>query len=180
LLGRVQVQIPSIDAVDQSAWARVATPAASLASGMYWLPGVEDEVLVAFERGSLHAPYVIGCLWSAVAPPPLPNPLLQIRGFRTPFGNQILMMEQPPSIVITTADGLNSVVMLPSGMQLVSGANVISLTPEGITMTGASIKLVGQAEVSISAPSVSISGAASTSVSSGGVCSISGSLVTIN
>jgi hypothetical protein len=180
MLGRVQVQIPSVDALDQSAWARVATPAASLASGMYWLPNIEDEVLVAFERGSIHAPYIVGCLWSAVAPPPLPSPLLQIRGFRTPFGNQILMMEQPPSVIITTADGLNSVVLLPTGMQLISGTNIISMTPDGITVTGTSIKLVGQAEVSITAPSVSITGAASTSISSGGVCSVTGSLVTIN
>jgi hypothetical protein len=169
-----------VDALDLSAWARVAMPAASLASGMYWLPNPEDEVLVAFERGSLDAPYIVGCLWSAVAPPPLPSPLLQIRGLRTPFGNQILMMEAPPSIIITTADGLNSVILLPTGMQLISGANVISMTPDGITMAGATIKLVGGAEVSITAPSVSITGAASTSISSGGVCSVTAPLVTIN
>jgi hypothetical protein len=180
MLGRVQVQIPSVDALDLSAWARVAMPAASLASGMYWLPNPEDEVLVAFERGSLDAPYIVGCLWSAVAPPPLPSPLLQIRGLRTPFGNQILMMEAPPSIIINTADGLNSVILLPTGMQLISGPNVISMTPDGITLAGATIKLVAEAEVSITAPSVSITGAASTSVSSGGVCSVTGSLVTIN
>jgi hypothetical protein len=180
MLGRVQVQIPSVDALDLSAWARVAMPAASLASGMYWLPNPEDEVLVAFERGSLDAPYIVGCLWSAVGPPPLPRPLLQIRGLRTPFGNQILMMEAPPSIIINTADGLNSVILLPTGMQLISGPNVISMTPDGITLAGATIKLVAEAEVSITAPSVSITGAASTSVSSGGVCSVTGSLVTIN
>jgi phage baseplate assembly protein gpV len=180
MLGRVQVQIPSVDALDLSAWARVAMPAAGLASGMYWLPNPEDEVLVAFERGSFDAPYVVGCLWSAVAPPPLPSPLLQIRGLRTPFGNQILMMEAPPSIIITTADGLNSVILLPTGMQLIAGTNVISMTPDGITMAGATIKLVAQGEVSITAPSVSISGAASTSISSGGVCSVTGPLVTIN
>jgi phage baseplate assembly protein gpV len=180
LLGRVQVQLPSIDALDQSPWARVATPAAGLASGMYWIPNPEDEVLVAFENGSLDAPYIIGCLWSAVAPPPLPSPLLQIRGLRTPLGNQILMMEEPPGILISTADGLNSVILLPTGMQLISGANVVSLTPDGITMAGATIKLIGEAEVSITAPSVTIEGAASTSVSSGGVCSIASPLVTIN
>src|SRR5947209_7873363 len=72
MLGRVQVQVPSIDALDLSPWARVAMPAASLAAGLYWLPNPEDEVLVAFENGDPNAPYIIGCLWSAIMPPPLP------------------------------------------------------------------------------------------------------------
>lgn len=79
MLGRVQVEIPAIDALDLSPWARVATPAASLASGFYWIPSLEDEVLVAFEQGDINAPYVIGCLWSAIMVPPLPSPLPQIR-----------------------------------------------------------------------------------------------------
>jgi hypothetical protein len=180
MLGRVQVQIPSIDALDQSPWARVATPAASLAAGMYWIPNIEDEVLIAFENGSLDAPYVIGCLWSAVAPPPLPTPLLQIRGLRTPLGNQILFMEQPTGIVINTADGMNAVIMLPTGMQLISGTNVVSLTPDGISMVGATIKLVATGEVSIAAPTVSITGATSTTIASGGTCSVTSPMVTIN
>jgi len=180
MLGRVQVEIPSIDALDLSPWARVATPAAGMASGMYWIPNVADEVLLAFENGSVDAPYVVGCLWSAVAPPPLPSPLLQIRGLRTPLGNQILFMEEPMGILINTADGLNSVIMLPTGMQLISGTNVVSLTPDGITLAGATIKIVAETEVSIVAPSVSITGAGSTSVTSSGVCSITSPLVTIN
>ncbi|HEY1294122.1 MAG TPA: phage baseplate assembly protein V [Chloroflexota bacterium] len=180
MLGRVQVQIPSVDALDLSPWARVAMPAASLAAGMYWIPNIGDEVLVAFENGALDAPYVIGCLWSAVAPPPLPTPVLQIRGLRTPLGNQILMMEEPTGIIINTADGLNAIVMLPTGMQLISGTNIISLTPDGISMVGATIKLVAQGEVTITAPSVTVAGAGSTSVTSGGTVSIKSPLVTIN
>ena len=31
---------------------------------MYFIPEVEDEVLVAFERGDLRFPYIVGSLWN--------------------------------------------------------------------------------------------------------------------
>jgi uncharacterized protein involved in type VI secretion and phage assembly len=48
----------------ESDWARVAQPAAGAGRGFYWVPEVNDEVLVAFERGEVHRPYVVGCLWN--------------------------------------------------------------------------------------------------------------------
>lgn len=99
-LGRVRVEIPDIDGLDLSAWARVATPGASMASGIYWIPNPGDEVLVAFEQGDVKAPYIIGSLWSAIMPPPMPTPLPQIRMIRTPLGNQIVFTEVPPTLTI--------------------------------------------------------------------------------
>ncbi len=167
MLGRVQVQIPDIDALDLSPWARVATPAAGLASGFYWIPNLQDEVLVAFERGDLNAPYIIGCLWSAIMVPPLPSPLPQIRMIRTPLGNQIIFTEAPPTITITTASMLQSIVMTPAGIQIIAGANVINMTPDGITISGTpNINLVASGQVNITAPNVNIIGTATTNVGS--------------
>jgi len=182
MLGRVQVQIPSIDALDLSPWARVATPAASLASGFYWIPSLEDEVLVAFERGDLNAPYIIGCLWSAIMVPPLPSPVPQIRMLRTPLGNQIVFTEVPPTVTITTASMTQSIVMTPAGIQILAGANLINMTPDGITITGTpNINLVASGMITISAPNVTVTGAASTSVGSpASPCLINGLPVKIN
>lgn len=167
MLGRVQVQIPAIDGLDLSPWARVAVPSAGLASGFYWLPNIEDEVLIAFEQGDLNAPYVIGCLWSAIIVPPLPSPIPQIRMLRTPLGNQIMFTEVPPSITINTADMLHSIVMTPAGIQIISGANIINMTPDGITITGTpNINLVASAQVNITAPQVNVIGVATTTVGS--------------
>jgi phage baseplate assembly protein gpV len=167
MLGRVQVQIPAVDALDLSPWARVATPAASLACGLYWIPNVGDEVLVAFEQGDLNAPYVIGCLWSAIMVPPLPSPLPQIRMLRTPLGNQIMFTEVPPTISISTASMLQSIVMTPAGIQIIAGANVINMTPDGITITGTpNINLVASGQINITAPNVMMAGAATTVVGS--------------
>jgi phage baseplate assembly protein gpV len=182
MLGRVQVQLPSIDGLDLSPWARVATPAASLASGIYWIPNLEDEVLVAFENGEVHAPYIIGCLWSAVMVPPLPSPLPQIRMIRTPLGNQIVFTEAPPTITITTASLTQSIVMTPAGIQIIAGANLINMTPDGITISGTpNLNLVASGQITITAPNVVVTGAASTSVGSpASPCLINGLPVKIN
>jgi uncharacterized protein involved in type VI secretion and phage assembly len=37
---------------------------------MYWLPEINDEVLVAFEHGDIHHPYVIGGVWNGKDPTP--------------------------------------------------------------------------------------------------------------
>src|ERR1700750_1699162 len=61
---RVKVRFPWLNLDDESHWARVATPMAGDKRGAYFLPEPDDEVLVAFEHGSLEHPYVIGSLWN--------------------------------------------------------------------------------------------------------------------
>ncbi len=63
-LGRVKVCFPRLPGKPESDWVRVVQPAAGAGRGFYWLPEVSDEVLVAFERGEAHRPYVVGALWN--------------------------------------------------------------------------------------------------------------------
>ncbi len=188
MLGRVQVQLPFIDSLDLSPWARVAVPMAGLLHGTYFIPNLGDEVLVAFEHGDVNAPYIIGCLWNAMAPPPLPSPVPQIRAIRTLAGNQIVFTEVPPSVTIQTAPtppavipapptptGPYQTIMLssagiqimsptpiqiisPAGIQIMAGTNIINLTPDGITITGANINLAAAATVNITGPAINITG----------------------
>ncbi|HSJ59321.1 MAG TPA: phage baseplate assembly protein V, partial [Anaerolineae bacterium] len=41
--------------------------------GFMCLPEVNDEVLVAFEHGDVHRPYIVGALWSSTDKPPKPK-----------------------------------------------------------------------------------------------------------
>src|SRR4029450_10081092 len=59
-LHRVKLRFPWLDGATESHWARVATPMAGNKRGLYFLPEVDDEVLVAFEHGSIDFPYVMG------------------------------------------------------------------------------------------------------------------------
>src|SRR5260370_21281620 len=88
-LGRVQVQLPFIDSVDLSPWARVAVLLAGPLHGSYFIPNIGDEVLVAFEHGDVNAPHIIGSLWNAMSPPPLPPPLSPTSLFQTLANNHI-------------------------------------------------------------------------------------------
>jgi uncharacterized protein involved in type VI secretion and phage assembly len=72
-LGRVKVKIPRISGKDESNWARVISFMAGKERGAFYLPEVDDEVLVAFEYGDINIPYVIGSLWNGKDKPPLTN-----------------------------------------------------------------------------------------------------------
>jgi len=63
-LGRVKVCFPRLPGKPESDWCRVVQPAAGAGRGFYWLPHVNDEVLIAFERGEAHRPYIVGSLWN--------------------------------------------------------------------------------------------------------------------
>jgi uncharacterized protein involved in type VI secretion and phage assembly len=72
-LGRVKVKIPRISSEDESNWARVISFMAGKERGAFYLPEVDDEVLVAFEYGDINIPYVIGSLWNGKDKPPITN-----------------------------------------------------------------------------------------------------------
>jgi uncharacterized protein involved in type VI secretion and phage assembly len=71
--GRVRVRFPWLADTTESFWARIASPMAGNARGMYFLPEVDDEVLVAFQHGRPEAPVVVGGLWNGKDKPPADN-----------------------------------------------------------------------------------------------------------
>src|SRR5688572_28765070 len=76
----VKVRFPSLPNGDesgqtseQSDWLRVCSFMAGTSMGMYCLPEVKDEVLVAFENGDMARGYVIGSLWNKTDTPIMDN-----------------------------------------------------------------------------------------------------------
>jgi phage protein D len=67
--GRVKVKFPTLADDLESHWCRLVTPMAGGGRGFFTLPEVNDEVLVAFERGA--SPVIIGSLWNGADKPPL-------------------------------------------------------------------------------------------------------------
>ena len=64
--GRVRVELPTLTEDHMSNWARVVGLGAGNERGCYWLPEIGDEVLVGFEHGDIHRPYIIGGVWNGV------------------------------------------------------------------------------------------------------------------
>jgi phage baseplate assembly protein V len=70
---RVKVRFPWLSNDVESNWARVAASMAGNGRGSYFLPEVDDEVLMAFEHGRVDHPYVLGSLWNGKDTPPESN-----------------------------------------------------------------------------------------------------------
>jgi phage baseplate assembly protein gpV len=73
-LGRVQVMFPWLpkykDADLSSNWARLANPMGGAERGFFYIPEIDDEVLVVFEHGDVNLPYIVGTLWNKKDKPP--------------------------------------------------------------------------------------------------------------
>lgn len=74
-----------------TAWAKVAMPSAADGSGIYSLPNVGDEVVVAFLEGEIDMPIVIGSLYGGTKLPPVEvmTPLNNVKMIRTNSGNML-------------------------------------------------------------------------------------------
>jgi uncharacterized protein involved in type VI secretion and phage assembly len=147
-LARVRVRVSGL--IDTPGtldlWARVATLMAGPDRGTWFMPEIGDEVLVAFERGDVKVPYMIGALWSAKARPPVQagdpaagDTLIRWRGgvtlrigndtagisltLETPGGQRLIMRDAPGSVHVEDGNG-NFVTLSPSGVAVNASASV--------------------------------------------------------
>jgi phage protein D/phage baseplate assembly protein gpV len=95
--GRVKVKYPWNSDNDTSDWASIAVPMAGGGRGFYFLPEINDEVLVGFEHGDIRRPYILGALWNGVDAPPEGNDVAVVnnqvvhRIIKTRIGHTILL-----------------------------------------------------------------------------------------
>src|SRR6478609_7184664 len=72
--GRVRVEFPWMGGNNQGYWAPVATLMSGGGRGSWFMPELEDEVLVAFDQGDVNHPFIIGFLWNGRDRPPVTDP----------------------------------------------------------------------------------------------------------
>ena len=65
-LGRIQVRFPWLGQAGATvrAWATLLTPYADDKQGLWVLPAVGTQVVVAFEAGDVNRPYIVGSCWN--------------------------------------------------------------------------------------------------------------------
>jgi len=73
-LGRVKVKIPVLSMNDTTWWAPLVMIGASKNRGWFFIPEVDDEVLILFEHGDADRTVVVGSLWNGKDKPPDKNP----------------------------------------------------------------------------------------------------------
>jgi uncharacterized protein involved in type VI secretion and phage assembly len=85
--GRIELQFPWLSDSVRSSWAPVASALAGKQRGAFFMPEIDDEVLVAFEHGDINHPFIVGFLWNGVDTPP--ETTNQNRIIKTPGGHQL-------------------------------------------------------------------------------------------
>ena len=187
--GRVQVHIPAFPDIDP--WARVVGVGGGPGRGFLWIPQTDDEVLVAFNKNDHRDAYVLGGLWSTMNRPPAINPtdfltkrILQTGMEDSPVGHSVEFDDALQSIKITTSTQ-QQITMDPTQIQISAMEGALSIT---MSVTGIDIECTA-GDITLSAPtgtislealSVEIQGDTSVDISSDGIVSVDGDLITLN
>jgi uncharacterized protein involved in type VI secretion and phage assembly len=176
-LGRVQVHLPWLP--DYDPIARVAT----MDQGTYFIPKVDDEVLVAFNHGDVRDAYIVGCLWNANNRPPeeaSADPTNK-RVIHTPKKHKVEFDDDKGIITITSA-GLQKITLDSNTIKIATDGDKSTIT---LTKTG-EITIKSTKGITLDAPSVKIKGeklevknTASTEINGGGSCKIDASNIFI-
>ena len=85
--GRVVLEFPWLQQSYRSAPAPVAMPMTGKQRGVFFMPEIDDEVLVAFDHGDFDHPFIVGFLWNGVDTPP--EPTHKNRVIMTPGGHTL-------------------------------------------------------------------------------------------
>jgi uncharacterized protein involved in type VI secretion and phage assembly len=102
--GRIELQFPWLSDSLRSSWAPVASALAGKERGAFFMPEIDDEVLVAFEHGDINHPFILGFLWNGVDTPP--ETTNQNRIIKTPGGHQLRFEDK---------DGAKKVILKSAG-----------------------------------------------------------------
>lgn len=98
--GRVKVKFPTLTIEHESHWARVVGLGAANNRGFYCLPEIDDEVLVGFEHGDIHRPYIVGGVWNGkdktveTVDDTIKNGKVRLRTIKTRTGHEIQFVEE--------------------------------------------------------------------------------------
>jgi uncharacterized protein involved in type VI secretion and phage assembly len=177
-LARVRVSFPWHTRPEESFWARLATPMTGKNYGTFFLPEVNDEVLVAFERGDMRFPVVVGSLWNGDHKPPETNAdgHNDIRTIRTRKGHALRFDDGAKGRVQLQLNDGKSITIDDAGITIdaENGNRIVIDGASGSTTIDAASSL------RIRAPQISIEASGTLDVRAGGTLTLRGSLVAIN
>lgn len=189
---RILVRVPVIHKEDEGAWCRVSTLDAGNERGTFFLPEIEDEVIVGFINNDPRHGIVLGMLNSSSRAAPLTasddnhekgyqsrskikwlfNDDKKSLNIETPEGNKIVLTEEDKKILLEDQNG-NKILMNEDGITIESIKDVILKASGDIKMEGTNINVKGSAQTKVE-------GSSGAELSSGATTIVKGSMVQIN
>jgi len=208
-LGRIRVQFFWQEGNAISPWIRLVTPYAGAERGFYFIPELEDEVLIGFEGGDAERPYVMGSLYHGKHKPAagFPDQNNSFKGIitksnlkiqfdddkkittiETPGGNTVVLSDDDKSILMQDQNQ-NKVELGSGGVSIDSvkdiiikskGKIVVDAT-SGMELTSkASLKVKGLSVEQTADTTMTVKGTASAELSASGQTTVKGAMVMIN
>lgn len=178
--GRVKVKFPWLSDEDESNWARVVSPMAGNDMGIFFLPEIDDEVLVGFQYGDINMPYVLGSLWNGKDVPPKKNydGKNNIRMIKSRSGHVIIFDDtdgdEKIEIIDKTEKNVITIDTKTNTLSLESDSNIEISAPNGkVTINAMDLEVTASASAKITASS-------GMDLESSGTMNIKGTMVNIN
>jgi uncharacterized protein involved in type VI secretion and phage assembly len=168
-LGRVRVKLPWLDDQYSSPWAPVLQLGAGPQSGTFFLPAVDDEVLIGFDHGQMDQPIVIGGLFNNTDQPPtydqfLDNGHVTGRSITSRVGHEIVMYDSSDlsGIIVSVVDDnrnpVASVALVASDKKLVIHADgAVDISADGdINLKGKKITVAADGDLVLTGSTIKL------------------------
>jgi len=163
---RVKVRLAAVSGTSNQEgeiFARVATLFAGDNRGAFWMPDVDDEVVVAFVQGDSRMPIVLGGLWNGSSRSPetlrSDNNLKVVRSrngnrivlddtsgreqviIETPGGSRITLSDAPGDSAVTVEDRFGNTTTMAGGGVTVSTGSKLTIEASQIEVTAAMVQV---------------------------------------
>jgi Rhs element Vgr protein len=205
---RIQVKIPVMQATAPGVWARLLQFHASSGFGAFFLPEVNDEVLVGYLNGDPSSPVVLGALYSSSHQPPYAiaaendtkaivtrcmhriefNEKDKVITVITPGNNQIVLDDKNQAITVLDQHN-NSATFSSAGIALDSKSDIKLTATGNVTITASgSVDINATADLKATGMNVTCEaqaaftgkGSASAELSAAATTTVKGAMVLIN
>lgn len=170
---RIKVRIPMLSENGEGVWARLATMNAANNMGSYFIPSVNDEVILGCLGNNPDTPIILGSLYSSTRA--MPFPITQdnfFKGFVTKEGTKIVIDDDKKSIELSTKKG-NKLTISDDLKGFViedENSNKITLDDQGISIESfKDLNLKASGNIKIEGTQIAIEGSAKTDIKGGTV-----------
>lgn len=104
-LGRIKVKFHWMNGAEKTPWIRVTSPHGGGGKGMFFIPEVNEEVIIGFEGDSATKPYVIGTVYNSKANSSFGNSANDVKAMQSRSGNKLVMNDAAGSVQLADKGG---------------------------------------------------------------------------
>jgi uncharacterized protein involved in type VI secretion and phage assembly len=143
-LGRIRVRYAHLGHT-HTEWASVVSAMAGEDRGCFFMPEVDDEVLLGFHHADFDHPFILGFVWNPVQPAPSHDP--RERMIRSKNGHTIRFVDSTPQSgnkgALIIEDGNGNVITLTNGVVHIHSQGHLELTAATVKILGRVVRPLG-------------------------------------